>query len=233
MIGKKIFGEEHSSVATSHKQLGRSVLVVLGEYNQAKELQEKALMIGKKIFRRRAFKSVATSHNNLALRVRDALGEYNQAKELHEKALMIRKKIFGEEHSSVATSYNNLALVYDMHWRIQSSQRTSRKGTDDSEKDFQRRAFDPSQQAITTWQQCTTGIGEYNQAKKLYKKALMIMKKIFGEEHSDVATSYNNLAGPCTICIGEYNQAKELNEKALMIRKKVFGEEHSRRRNKL
>ena len=41
------------------------------------------------------------------------LGEYNQAKELHEKALMIMKKIFGENHADVATSYNNLALVYN------------------------------------------------------------------------------------------------------------------------
>ena len=26
---------------------------------------------------------------------------------------MIRKKIFGEEHADVASSYNNLALVYN------------------------------------------------------------------------------------------------------------------------
>ena len=41
------------------------------------------------------------------------LGEYNQAKELHQKALTIYKKIFGEDHADVATSYNNLALVYN------------------------------------------------------------------------------------------------------------------------
>ena len=43
-----------------------------------------------------------------------SLGEYNQAKELHEKALIIRKKIFGEDRADVATSYNNLALVYQL-----------------------------------------------------------------------------------------------------------------------
>ena len=42
-----------------------------------------------------------------------SLGEYNQAKELHEKALVIHKKIFGEDHAYVATSYNNLASVYN------------------------------------------------------------------------------------------------------------------------
>ena len=37
-------------------------------------------------------------------------------------------------------------------------------------------------------------LGEYNQAKGLHEKALIIYKKIFGEDRADVATSYNNLA---------------------------------------
>ena len=75
----------------------------LEEYNQAKELQEKGLMIRKKIFGEDDV-DVATSYNNLAL-VYYNLKEYNQAKQRQEKALMIRKKIFGEDHADVATSY--------------------------------------------------------------------------------------------------------------------------------
>jgi len=30
-------------------------------------------------------------------------------------------------------------------------------------------------------------LGQYNEAKQYYEKALIIMKKIFGEEHADVA----------------------------------------------
>ena len=77
----------------------------LEEYNQAKELFEKALMIYKKIFGEN-HANVARSYNNLAS-VYNSLGEYNQGKELHEKALRIRKKIFGEDHANVATSYGN------------------------------------------------------------------------------------------------------------------------------
>ncbi|CAH3159784.1 unnamed protein product [Porites lobata] len=69
-------------------------------------------------------------------------------------------------------------------------------------------------------------LGEHNQAKELHEKALMIFKKIFGEDHADVATSYNNLASVYN-SLGEYNQAKELLEKALVIRKKIFGEDHA------
>ena len=69
-------------------------------------------------------------------------------------------------------------------------------------------------------------LGEHNQAKELHRKALVIRKKIFGEDHADVATSYNNLASVYN-SQGEYNQAKELHEKALMIQKKIFGEDHA------
>ena len=54
----------------------------------------------------------------------------------------------------------------------------------------------------------------------------MISKKIFGENHANVATSYDNLASVYN-SVREYNQAKDLNEKALMIRKKIFDEDHA------
>ena len=69
-------------------------------------------------------------------------------------------------------------------------------------------------------------LGEYNQAKELHKKALTIRKKIFGEDHADVAKDYNKLASVYH-SLGEYNQATELLEKALIIRKKIFGENHA------
>ena len=69
-------------------------------------------------------------------------------------------------------------------------------------------------------------LGEYNQAKELHDKALMIYKKNFGEDHADVATSYSNLASVYHR-LGEYNQAKDLHEKALTIFKTIFGEDHA------
>ena len=54
----------------------------------------------------------------------------------------------------------------------------------------------------------------------------MTCKRIFGEDHADLASSYNNLA-EVYYSLGEYSQAKELHEKALTIRKKIFGEDHA------
>ena len=64
-IYKKIASKEHAIVATSYKNLA-SVYNCLGEYNQAKELHEKALTIGKTICGE-DHAHVATSYNCLAL----------------------------------------------------------------------------------------------------------------------------------------------------------------------
>ena len=66
-------------------------------------------------------------------------------------------------------------------------------------------------------------LGEYNQAKELQEKALVIHKMIFGEEHADVARSYSNLASVYNR-LGEYNRAKELLKKALRIYEKILVE---------
>ena len=54
----------------------------------------------------------------------------------------------------------------------------------------------------------------------------MIQKKLYGEEHADLATTYNNL-GAVFHSLARYKQAKEYHGKALIIQKKIHGEEHS------
>ena len=195
----------------------------LGEYNQAKELHEKALLIRKKIFGE-DHADVATSYNGLAS-VYNRLGQYNQAKELYEKALTIRKKIFGEDHADVATSYNNLASVYDSLGEYNQAKELHEKALI-----IRKKIFGEDHAAVATSYNNLAlvyyTLGEYNEAKELHEKALIIYKKIFGEDHADVATSYNNLALVYNH-LGENSQAKELHEKALKIYKKIFGEDHA------
>ncbi|KAL9958199.1 hypothetical protein ACROYT_G035180 [Oculina patagonica] len=67
---------------------------------------------------------------------------------------------------------------------------------------------------------------QYELSKSYHEKALVIRKKNYGEEHADVAASYNKL-GLVHRKLGQYNEAKEYNEKALVIKKKIFDEEHA------
>ena len=163
----------------------------LGEYNQAKALHEKALMIYKKIFGE-DHAVVATSYNNLAL-VYNILGEYHQAKELSEKALTIYKTIFGEDHADVATGYSTLASVYTHLGEYNQAKELHEKALMIYKKIF----GEDHAVVATSYNNLAVvynTLGEYNQAKELSEKALMIYKKNFGEDHADVATGYSTLA---------------------------------------
>ncbi|WP_048314625.1 CHAT domain-containing protein, partial [Crocosphaera watsonii] len=57
------------------------------------------------------------------------------------------------------------------------------------------------------------------------KDALALIKKLLGDEHPDVATSFNNLAGLYR-SQGRYTEAEPLYKDALALRKKLLGDEH-------
>ncbi len=67
---------------------------------------------------------------------------------------------------------------------------------------------------------------QYELAVSYHEKALVIRKKIYGEEHADVAASYNNL-GAVYHDQGQYNKAKENYDKGLFINKTINGEIHA------
>ena len=157
--------------------------------------------------------------------VYDRIGKYRQAEGFHKKALMIRKNIFGEDHTDVASSYNNLASVYCTLGKYNQAKELHEKALVIWRKINGEDHVDVAR-SYNNLASVYSSLAEYNQAKELYEKALVIWKKINVEDHVDVATCYNNLASAYR-SLGEYNQAKELNKKALTIRKKIFGEDHA------
>ncbi|MGA8165131.1 MAG: tetratricopeptide repeat protein [Waddliaceae bacterium] len=70
-----------------------------------------------------------------------------------------------------------------------------------------------------------SGLGRYGEALKQHEEGLAIRKKVFGDEHPDVATSLSGI-GNCLFRLGRYGEALKQCEEALAIRKKVFGDEH-------
>ena len=68
--------------------------------------------------------------------------------------------------------------------------------------------------------------GKLGEAEPLYKESLAIKKKVFGDEHPQVALGLNNLAVLLEEGFGNYEESYKLKKEALAIRKKVFGDEH-------
>jgi CHAT domain-containing protein len=67
--------------------------------------------------------------------------------------------------------------------------------------------------------------GKYNEAVVLAKRALFITEKVLGKEHSDVATTLNNLA-ELYKAQGLHEKAEPLHMRSLAIYEKVMGKEH-------
>ncbi|MEN9847854.1 MAG: hypothetical protein RL368_594 [Pseudomonadota bacterium] len=152
------------------------------------------------------------------------LGYYDKAKSLLEKALPIQKKCLGSGHPDVATSLNNLALIYSAQGDYEQAKQLHEKALAIREK-----VLGSEHPKVATSLNNLANIylkqGDYEQAKQLYERALAILEKALGSEHPDVAASLNNLASIYSKQ-GDYEQAKQLNERALAIREKALGSEH-------
>ena len=94
-------GPDHVNVATSYNKLA-SIYKDLGDLKQAKEYQQRALVIRlDKLGPEHV--NIATSYNNLSLIYQD-LGDLEKAKEYQERALAINLDKLGAEHFHVVTS---------------------------------------------------------------------------------------------------------------------------------
>ena len=67
--------------------------------------------------------------------------------------------------------------------------------------------------------------GLYKDAEQVFLRQIAIAEKLYGKEHEDTATSYNNI-GLVYDEKGDYDKALEYYFKALTIREKVLGTEH-------
>ena len=104
-------------------------------------------------------------------------GKYDEAEPLYRESLAIDKKIYGDEHPDVATDLNNLAGLL----KAQVSESSV--------------FVFPLPNAVWSADLCFCMLqGKYDEAEPLYRESLAIDKKIYGDEHPDVATDLNNLA---------------------------------------
>jgi eukaryotic-like serine/threonine-protein kinase len=67
--------------------------------------------------------------------------------------------------------------------------------------------------------------GEYDEAERLYARALELDERILGRDHIQLASSYNNLAG-VAFARGAYDEAERLLRRSAEIREAALGPDH-------
>ena len=152
------------------------------------------------------------------------LADYEEAIALYKRALRSAVEQFGDSHPDVATSYNNIGLVYNDQGNYVKALESYNKALEIYLSVFGDKhpnvATNYNNIAVVYFSQ-----GNYAQALEYYNKALELYLSVFGDRHPSVATNYNNIGGVYD-SQGNYAKALEYYNKALEIRLSVFGDRH-------
>jgi CHAT domain-containing protein/Tfp pilus assembly protein PilF len=151
-------------------------------------------------------------------------GRYADAEFLLKRSLAIREKILGTDHPDVASSLNNLGLLYIRQGQYAQAEPLLKRSLTIDEK-----VVGPDHPDVATSLNNLAGLydhqGQYAQAEPLYKRSLVIRGKALGPNHPDVAQSLNNLAA-LYHTQGQHAQAEPLFKRSLEIREKALGRDH-------
>jgi tetratricopeptide (TPR) repeat protein len=151
-------------------------------------------------------------------------GRYAEAQPLQERALAIREKALGPDHSDIAFSLNNLAILHYFQGRYAQAQPLQERALSIREM-----ALGPGHPDVAHSLNNLANLhrrqGRYAHAQSLHERALAIREEALGPDHTDVASSLNNLA-EIHSSQGRFAQAQPLHERALAIKEKALGPDH-------
>ncbi|MDL2321416.1 tetratricopeptide repeat protein [Desulfosarcina sp. OttesenSCG-928-B08] len=154
----------------------------------------------------------------------DEQGNYDKALEGFQKALAIREKVLRPDHPDTATSYNNVAMMYEKMGEYGKALEGCEKALA-----IRKKTPGPDHLDTATFYNNVAGVyyrkGEYDRALGEFEKALAIQEKLLGQNHPHTAQTYHNIA-LVYASKGEYDKALEGFQKTLAINEKVLGPEH-------
>jgi tetratricopeptide (TPR) repeat protein len=130
-----------------------------------------------------------------------------------------REKALGAQHTEVACSLNNLALLHYLRGEYGKAEPLYHRALAIWELALGQHpdlAFAISNLAVLYFD-----LGEYEKAEPLYQRALAIRQKVLEPQHPDIAVSLNNLAFLYREQ-GEYEKAEPLHRQALAIWRRLI-----------
>ena len=151
-------------------------------------------------------------------------GRYQEAISLTQESLKIREKILGPDHTKVAVSLSNLAMMYSALDKYDEALSMQQRAQAIFEKTLGPNHVDTTN-SLRNLGKLYQQLGLYDQALLMLQRALMIREKELGLNHFSVAHSLSSL-GSIYQELGHYDQALLVNQRALKIREKVLGPDH-------
>ncbi len=169
-------------------------------------------------------------------------GKFTEAKSLCNRALDIQKRVLGEQHTEVASTTNELALLYSMEGKEDTPKTGSQQSFSFvrvilflflSPGSFYHSLLNINYITSSSFTQSPSFrsfpyyfLGKYDMAESLHLRCLDIIQHTVGVTHPEYAETLNNLAAVYK-ATGKYKQSEEAFRKVLEIQTNALGPNHS------
>ena len=151
-------------------------------------------------------------------------GRYAEAEPLYQRSVAIKEQALGPDHPSLATSLNNLALLFKAQGRYAEAESLYQRSVTIKEQalgsDHPSLATSLNNLALLYKTQ-----GNYAEAEPLYQRAVAINEQALGPDHPSLATSLSNLANLYSDQ-GRYAEAEPLYLRDMAITEQALGPDH-------
>jgi CHAT domain-containing protein/tetratricopeptide (TPR) repeat protein len=151
-------------------------------------------------------------------------GDIHLALPLAEQALELARLIYLGDHDNLATSVNNLAVLYKDQGKLSAAKPLYEEVLGIWRRLFGNRDHNSLATSINNLAGLYQDQGNFSAAEPLYEEALEMCRRLFSDrDHNSLATSVNNLA-LFYYAQGNFSAAEPLYVEALEMRRRLFGD---------
>lgn len=160
------------------------------------------------------------------------LEDYDRALQIYSRVLTLQESSIGEIHPHTAATYQDIGLVQARKGHYDHALRSLQKCLEIQEEVFgpysPEVAITRSHLGHTIVMRGDDGdeLMEHRGALQQYRKALVIRERCLGEDHLDVAGSYQNI-GESLCKLGDFQGALAAYRESLSILESLLGENHA------
>ncbi|HKQ37510.1 MAG TPA: serine/threonine-protein kinase [Verrucomicrobiae bacterium] len=219
-IFRKLLGDESRKVAITMNDVAIN-LCQERKWAEAESMYREALAIYMKTSGAESL-DVTWPLNNLGNVLADA-GRPAEAEPFHREALRIRRKLLGNDTNMVALVLYDLGRTLKRAGKVTEAEASFRESLSIYRKQGEVTRYFVN--AFNGLADLLREQGNVAEAESLYREALAMQRKLWGDEHSNVANSLHTLADLLRR-EGKLTQAEPLYREALAIRRKAQGNAH-------
>jgi tetratricopeptide (TPR) repeat protein len=152
-------------------------------------------------------------------------GQYAEAERTLNQALTLQHELYGDKHPEIAHTLKDLARVKDAAGDLTAAIPIMRYAVS-MQRELNHDEPDPAlAEAINDLALLLEERGTYDESEKLYREALAMKRRVFGEKHPEVAMGLNNLAAALQDQ-GDLAHAESTYQEALAMQRQLLGEVH-------